>query len=77
MAQTFEFYEARATEAAAEAEEAKLVQVRDRALRSEKAWRGMAEQARKTEVERGKAERARVERRAREEAEAAGVAQQG
>ena len=77
MAQTFEFYEARAMEAAAEAEGAKLIQVRERALRSEKAWRGMAEQARKTEVERGKAEQARVERRAREEADAAAATPHG
>lgn len=71
MAQTFEFYNARAKEAAAEAEQATLDNVRERALRSEKAWRSMAEQARKVEVDREKAEQARAERRAREEAEEA------
>lgn len=76
MAQTFEFYDARAKEAAAEAKTATLVMVRERALRSEKAWRGMAEQARKIETEREKAERARAQRRTREEAEAAEAAQQ-
>lgn len=67
MSQTFEFYDARAKESAAEAEAAKLDNVRNRALRSEASWRFLAEQARKVAVERVKADR---ERAARREAEA-------
>ncbi len=67
MSQTFEFYDARAKEAAAEAQAAKLDNVRDRALRSEASWRGLAEQARKIAADRVKAEH---ERAARREAEA-------
>jgi len=63
MSQTFEFYDARAREAAAEADGATLVNVRERALRSEKAWRGMADQAQKIAVDRAQAERDRAERR--------------
>lgn len=70
MSQTFEFYDARANEAAAEAQDAVLANVRDRALRSEKTWRGLAEQARKVAVDRQKAEATREARRA-EEAEQA------
>ena len=70
MSQTFEFYDARAREAAAEADAATLDNVRDRNLRAEQTWRGLAEQARKTLVEREKAERERAERRALEAAEA-------
>ena len=43
MTLTFEFCDARAKEAAAAAEEATLDNVRDRALRSEAAWREMAD----------------------------------
>lgn len=46
MAQTIEFYEDRAEEAAEEARNATLMNVRDRALRSEAAWRTMANRAR-------------------------------
>ena len=63
MSQTFEFYYTRAREAAAEAKEATLDNVRERNLRAEKTWRGLAEQARKVSVERAKAERDRVARR--------------
>ncbi|TAD71981.1 MAG: hypothetical protein EAY70_13755 [Sphingomonadales bacterium] len=66
MAQTYEFCCERADQAAALAEEATLENVRMRELRSEKTWRGLAEQARKTIEERDKAERARAERRAAE-----------
>jgi hypothetical protein len=66
MAQTYEFYRERADEAAALAEQATLENVRERELRSEKTWRGLAEQARKTIEERDKAERVRAERRAAE-----------
>ena len=69
MSQTFEFYDARAKEAAAEAKSASLDNVRERNLRAEKTWRGLAEQARKTLVEREKADRERAERRAAEAAE--------
>lgn len=71
MSQTFEFYDARAKEAAAEANKATLDNVRERNLRAEKTWRGLAEQARKTLVEREKADRERADRRAAEAAEAA------
>lgn len=70
MSQTFEFYNARATEAAAEAERAELANVRERALRAERTWRGLAEQARKVLRDREKAER---DRTARREAEAAAL----
>jgi hypothetical protein len=63
MAQTYEFYNERADEAAALALLATLDNVRDRELRSEKTWRGLAEQARKTAEERIKADGIRAERR--------------
>ncbi len=66
MSQTFEFYDTRANEASAEAKVAKLDNVRERALRSEKAWRSMANQAKKIESDRATAE---IERAARREAE--------
>lgn len=66
MAQTYEFYCERADEAAALAQEATLANVRERELRSEKTWRGLAEHARKTIEERGKTDRVRAERRAAE-----------
>lgn len=67
MSQTFEFYDARAREAAAEADKATLDNVRDRNLRAEKTWRGLAEQARKVMVDRKAAEEERAKRRADEE----------
>lgn len=66
MAQTYEFCSARAEEAAALAAKATLDNVRERELRSEKTWRGLAEQARRTLEEREKADRERAERRAAE-----------
>jgi len=45
MTKVIEFYEARAKEAADEALGATLENVRQRALRSEAAWRGMADRA--------------------------------
>ncbi|KPL68687.1 hypothetical protein SZ64_11630 [Erythrobacter sp. SG61-1L] len=45
MALTYEFYMARAQEAANDAELAVLENVRERALRSEAAWREMADRA--------------------------------
>ena len=69
MAQTFEFYDERAKQSAAEAQVATLTNVRERALRSEKAWRAMADQALKISQER---ERAEAERAARQEDAASG-----
>ncbi len=66
MAQTYEFYHARAEEAAARAKEATLDNVRDRELRAEKSWRTLADQARKTVIARDKADAERAERRAAE-----------
>ncbi|XUU61115.1 hypothetical protein ACRAQ6_02260 [Erythrobacter sp. HA6-11] len=63
MKQTFEFYDARAREAAQEAKEATLENVKERNLRAEKTWRGLANQARKVVIDRAKAEREREERR--------------
>lgn len=76
MSQTFEFYDARAKEAATEAAQATLDNVRERNLRAEKTWRGLAEQARKTLAERVKVERERTERRAAEAEELAAVSAQ-
>lgn len=59
MALTYEFLIERADQAATEAASARLDNVRDRALRSEKAWRVMADQLR--EVAEGR-ERTRLER---------------
>lgn len=70
MSQTFEFYTERADQSAAEARAADLANVRERALRSEKTWRGLAAQAQKTFAERAKAEIVRAERRAAEEEQA-------
>ena len=70
MSQTFEFYDARAKEAAAEAKAANLDNVRDRNLRAEKTWRGLAEQARKTMSARLKTERVKQEQRERDAAAA-------
>lgn len=63
MSQTFDFYDARARESANEAAIAVLDNVRERALRSEKTWRALAEQARKVLVDREKAEATRLARR--------------
>ena len=68
MSQTFEFYDSRAREAAKEARDATLENVRQRSLRAEKTWRGLAEQARKVKIDR---ERALVEREAMRLAEEA------
>ncbi|MDN3646349.1 hypothetical protein QWY75_09065 [Pontixanthobacter aestiaquae] len=63
MSQNFEFYNTRANEAAAEAAVATLDNVRERALRSETAWREMADRAKQMEQER---EVARIEREKRQ-----------
>ena len=67
MSQSFEFYDARAQEAAREAQEATLENVRERNLRAEKTWRGLADQALRVKADREQAER---ERMARKQAEA-------
>ena len=76
MAQNFDFYDERAREAAREANAATLDNVRDRALRSEKAWRVMADRALTIEQDRIDARRAKDERIAMEMADA-GDAQHG
>jgi len=63
LSQNYEFYNTRAKEAAAEAAAATLDNVRERALRSETAWREMADRAKQMEQER---EVARVEREKRQ-----------
>lgn len=69
MSQNFEFYNARANEAAAEADAATLQNVRDRALRSETAWREMAARARQMELDREEARIIREQRQAEARAE--------
>ena len=66
MSQTFDFYDERAREAAAAADRTDLVMVRERELRSAKAWREMADRALLLEAERIKAEGIRAARRAAE-----------
>lgn len=66
MRQTFDFYDTRAREAETAAEQAKLVMVRERELRSASVWRGLANQARRTEIGRAKADGIRAARRAAE-----------
>jgi hypothetical protein len=66
MSQTYDFYDQRAKAAQAEADQAVLGNVRDRELRSAKAWREMANRALLIEAERAKAEIYRAERRAAE-----------
>ena len=56
MSQTYEFYSARAAEAAAEAKVATLDNVRDRALRSQATWTTLANQARAVAKQRQKIE---------------------
>ena len=58
MSISYEFASERAQEAARDAETAELDNVRDRALRSEAAWRDMADRAQKSEVARAKREAA-------------------
>ena len=67
MSQTFEFYDARAHEAATAAKDATLQNVKERNLRAEKTWRALADQARKVMIDRASAERDRAARRAAEE----------
>jgi hypothetical protein len=66
MTGTREFYLARAEECRAEAASAPLANVRDRALRSEAAWRTMAARQDRIAQQREVAEAARQERLAAE-----------
>lgn len=66
MSQTFEFYNERAKAAETEAERAVLDNVRERELRSAKAWRDMADRQLLIDAERVKAEEVRAARRAAE-----------
>ncbi|MEZ5680147.1 MAG: hypothetical protein R3E14_02505 [Erythrobacter sp.] len=68
MSQTYDFYTARAREAAADAKAATLDNVRDRALRSEATWTALAAQARAVAKQREKIE---AEKAAEREASAA------
>ena len=64
MSVSFEFYESRADEAAQEAKKATLLNVKERHLRAEKTWRGLAEQALRVKRDREKAEKLKMERQA-------------
>jgi hypothetical protein len=66
MTQTFDFYDQRAHAAEAEAEKSTLANVRERELRSARAWREMADRQLKIDAERVKAEAERSARRAAE-----------
>lgn len=66
MSQTFEFYDERAKAAETQAERAVLENVRERELRSAKAWREMANRQLLIDAERVKAEEIRAARRAAE-----------
>ena len=70
MAATYEFYMQRAQEAAEAAGKAQLANVRERELRSEKTWLGLANQARAVAVQRQKTEAEKAEKRAEFEPEA-------
>ncbi len=75
MAQTYEFYTERADEAAAAAQKADLANVKERHLRAEETWRGLAEQARKTVADRARADEERAARRLAEAEAAAAKAE--
>ena len=75
MAQTFDFYNARAEEADVSAQNATLDNVRERSLRSAQVWRSLANQAKEVERERAKAAQIRAERKAQEAADAAAAAE--
>ena len=66
MSQTFEFYDERARHAETEAGKALLDNVRERELRSAKAWRDMADRQLMIDKERVKTDAERAARRAAE-----------
>lgn len=76
VTQTFEFYDQRARAASAEADKAVLDNVRERELRSAKAWRGMADRQLRIDAERVKTDAARAVRRAEEAAALARLAEE-
>lgn len=69
MAESYEFYKQRADAAAAAAKDAVLDNVRERELRAERTWRGLANQARRVIKQREKVEREKAERKAAEATE--------
>jgi hypothetical protein len=66
MADTFKFYCERADAAAAAAKQTTLENVRERELRAEKTWRGLAMKAQAVATQREEVEREKAERRAAE-----------
>ncbi len=66
MADTFKFYCERADAAATAAQNTTLDNVRERELRAEKTWRGLAMKAQAVAVQREEVEREKAERRASE-----------
>ncbi len=64
MADTYKFYMERAEAAASAAGAAELDNVRDRELRAEKTWRGLAERAESVALQREKAEIEKAAQRA-------------
>ena len=70
MSQSYEFYAARASEAAAEAKSATLDNVRDRALRAQATFQALADQARAVTRRRERLENEKAAARAAATAEA-------
>ncbi len=68
MVDTFKFYTERAEAAATAAENTTLENVRERELRAERTWRGLAQKAQAVAVQRKKVERDVAERKAAEKA---------
>lgn len=62
MADSYKFYIERADAAAIAADAATLDNVRERELRAEKTWLGLAKQARSVTLQREKADREKAER---------------
>ena len=71
MSQTYDLYVERARAAEAAAEETALVNVREREMRSAKAWREMADRQLLMEAERVRADEVRAARREAERTAAA------
>lgn len=72
MSQSYEFYSERARESEVAAAEATLDNARERAERSARTWRALAEQAKSVAVTRERVEREKAAERA---AQAAGLAE--
>lgn len=73
MSQSLAFYQERAAECAAEAQAAVLLNVRDRALRSEAAWQALANRALRIEKERKAAQAEKDAAREADELESGSV----